>query len=70
MLLRFDRFSIGLFKISETLELPIAAFHGDEPRNEIAAASECLRLWSKLRTETGRAAALDCLRQILREENH
>ena len=54
--------------ISDCLDIPVEQFYGDTPADQMLDAGECLRLWYSLRTDAGRAAALDALRKIRVEE--
>lgn len=54
-----------LHQIAEALGVPVERFFTGSMCTD---ANECLRLWSRIRTEAGRRQALEALRAIIERE--
>ena len=60
--------AVRLREIADILGVPVECFFRDRAPPAIADVRECLRLWGRLRTDAGRAAALAAMRKISDEE--
>ena len=58
-----------LHSIADALGVPVEQFYSDGPAPRTSTGEDdCLRLWSRIRTEEGRAQALEALQAIVDEE--
>ncbi|AYO81580.1 hypothetical protein EBB05_04350 [Methylobacterium brachiatum] len=55
--------------IAETLDVPVERFFDhDSPLDGDFGTRECLRLYSEIKTSSGRERVLECLREVLNDE--
>ena len=57
-----------LQEIAGLLGVPVEQFTTGKISSDLMEANECLRLWSLLKTKSGRQKALDALRRIVDDE--
>lgn len=59
---------LSLSAIAKLLRIPVKRFFEAEPTPQPTDTDECLRLWFGLRTDAGRAAALNALLWVADQE--
>lgn len=63
-----DPSNARLHLIARILGVSVESFSGEPPPGNLADTAEYLRLWKRIRTDAGRAAALAAVRKIVADE--